>query len=135
MSAGQGETAGEASEERPEVEENSKGTGNSEDDHSDNESMSYKDSSASSMKDKGDYKSETNQGDLDKENTCPMKQQKQVRIADKHYSPSLLSEQSIIIISSYLVRAEEITVQGEMRIQKHSSGDVWYSLSFCDHPD
>ncbi len=34
---------------------------------------------------------------------------------------------------SYLVRAEEIPVQGEMRIQEHSSGDVWYSLSFCDH--
>ena len=92
MSAAQGETADEASKERPEVGENSKGTGNSEDDHSDSESMSYKNSNASSMEDKSDYKSETNQGDSDKENTRPTKQQKQVRIADKHYSSSLLSE-------------------------------------------
>src|SRR5215471_8821002 len=38
-----------------------------------------------------------------------------------------------ITVPSYLVRAEETPVQGEMRIQECSSGDVWHSLSFCDH--
>jgi hypothetical protein len=37
MSAGQGETASKVSEERSEIGENSKGTGNSEEDHSNNE--------------------------------------------------------------------------------------------------
>ena len=46
MSADQGETAYEASEERPKVGENSKGTDNSKEDHSNGKSISYKDSSA-----------------------------------------------------------------------------------------
>jgi hypothetical protein len=81
MSAAQGETADQASEERSEGGENSKGTDNSEEDHSGSESISYEDSTASSMEDKSDGNSGTNQDDSDKENTRPKKRQKQVRIA------------------------------------------------------
>ena len=86
--------------------------------------MFYKNSIASSIENESDYKSEINQNDSDKENTFFTKQQKTVRIADKHYSFFLSSEQSIIIMLSYLVRAEKISVQENMRIQKHSFEDV-----------
>ena len=131
----QWETADKTSEKQSEVEENNNDTDNNKN-YFDSKSMFYKNSIASSMKYESHYKIEINQNDSDKENTHLMKWQKIVKIIDKHYSlSSLSSKQSIIIISSYLVWAEEIMIQEEMRIQKCSSEDVWYSLSFCDHSD
>src|SRR5436190_16732875 len=109
MSAIQEETADKTSEKQSEIEENNN-KDNNEKNHFNSKSMFYKNSIASSMKNECDYKIEINQNDSEKKNICFTKQQKKIRITNKHYSFSLSSEKSIIIIFNYLVKAEKIMI-------------------------